>query len=248
MASAIKVVICGDGAIGKTCLLDTVYGTEVTDWDNPEYQPTAASNTVQTWDIDGMGEAHFEFWDTAGQEALKSLRAEAYPGTQILLIGFDMTNTDSLTNIVDNWIGEFKEYCAECHAIIVVGTKSDLFAERGGFEGDGGVKREEVMKVAIEIGAAAVVMTSAKTRDGVVPDAEPDFTNSDDGAHLNSLIKGLAKSLFDNKNIPIVVDINAGGAPAPAPAPGPVAAGPAPGPPAPAPGVKAKDDGCCTIF
>eukprot|EP00656_Telonema_subtile_P009262 TRINITY_DN1434_c0_g1_i1.p1 TRINITY_DN1434_c0_g1~~TRINITY_DN1434_c0_g1_i1.p1 ORF type:complete len:267 (-),score=62.90 TRINITY_DN1434_c0_g1_i1:245-1045(-) len=265
MAST-KVVICGDGAIGKTCLLDTLYGTDSVNWDDPEYQPTAASNQLQTWEIDGLGDAQFEFWDTAGQEALEALRNEAYPGTNVLMIGFDTTNPDSLTNVVDNWVPEFKEHCSDCKAIILVGTKFDLFEERGGFDGDEGVKRADVINTAIQIGAAAVIMTSAKTKSGVVPEcdgAEQDYTNSEDGANLKSEIKRLAKLLYDNGEIDTVVDAQAAKpepapAPAPEPAPAPVAA-PAPAPvaaapaaapvaaAAPAPAPVKKDDGCCVI-
>jgi len=248
MATNTKVVICGDGAIGKTCLLDTIYGTEIVDWENPEYAPTAASNQLQTWDVEGMGEAAFEFWDTAGQEALVALRLEAYPGTQVLMIGFDMTNPDSLLNVQDNWIKEFTDECADCKAIILVGTKSDLHGERGGFDGDGGVKRADVMKVAIEIGAAAVCMTSARTKAGVVESGDPDFTNSDDGTYLKDMIMTFARMIFENEDIPVVVDTQAAAAPAaaapaaaaPVPAsvedvPAPVEASPAPVAAAPAP-------------
>merc|ERR1712086_521575 len=96
-----KVVIVGDGAIGKTFLLTSLLqedGVEI-DWDCPMYQPSAAENLSADWtytdfDMHPQGALYdfgMEIWDTAGQEALKSLRSMAYPETDIFLIAYDMT-------------------------------------------------------------------------------------------------------------------------------------------------------------
>eukprot|EP00658_Telonema_sp_P-2_P005834 TRINITY_DN121_c0_g3_i2.p1 TRINITY_DN121_c0_g3~~TRINITY_DN121_c0_g3_i2.p1 ORF type:complete len:235 (+),score=77.21 TRINITY_DN121_c0_g3_i2:60-764(+) len=162
--SSYKVVICGDGAIGKTCLLDSVLETNRIDWDDPEYIPTAAANQSVNWTVDGVGDVDFEIWDTAGQEALVALRLEAYNGTNVLLLGFDMTSKTTLDNVAENWIEEFRSECTDCQAVILVGTKSDLFEERGGFgSGENIADRCDIIEAGKNVGAFAFVATSAKT-------------------------------------------------------------------------------------
>merc|ERR1712086_873916 len=108
MATSLKVLICGDGAIGKTCLLDTLCEKGCIDWDAPEYKPTAADNLQRNWCDADDNDWEVALWDTAGQEALVNLRRNAYPGTEILLIGFDMTKGVSLENI-PTWVDEVAE-------------------------------------------------------------------------------------------------------------------------------------------
>ena len=70
-------------------------------------------------------------WDTAGQEALSTLRKLAYPGANIFLFSFDMTNADSLENIKETWSAEVEENCdgSSIWGIILVGTKHDWWLE-----------------------------------------------------------------------------------------------------------------------
>ena len=82
-----------------------------------------------TWSKGGT-EWEVEIWDTAGQEALKSLRLIAYPGTNVFLMTYDMTNADSLENVLDVWIAEVEDGCPDYWGLILVGTKQDLYEER----------------------------------------------------------------------------------------------------------------------
>merc|ERR1719253_156484 len=157
-----KVVIVGDGAIGKTFLLTSLLQEpgKANDWDNESYQPTAATNMSANWEYtDNEGALHdfnFEIWDTAGQEALKSLRNMSYPDTEIFMIGYDMTRKNTLENIVSHDLNDLKSYvlpeadgddeddgysveggwmteltsgCQSDFAIILVGTKADYWEE-----------------------------------------------------------------------------------------------------------------------
>merc|ERR1712166_1340004 len=56
-----KVGIVGDGAIGKTFLLTSLLQEPgiSNDWDNPTYQPTAATNLSACWEYtDAEGRMH----------------------------------------------------------------------------------------------------------------------------------------------------------------------------------------------
>merc|ERR1719201_1903145 len=257
-----KVLICGDGAIGKTCLIDTLCEKAGVDWTNPDYVPTAAENIDLTWDIDGAGESKVEVWDTAGQEALETLRQTAYPGTQVLLIGFDTCNSVTLENVSETWIQEFKKGCADCPCIILVGTKYDwLKDEPDAHESPCSESDGSIMETAIKIGAHAVVLTSAKTGEGIIPnpqlkgndttDAEPSFFNTpadSEGLFLKEVIKDMCAKIYARDDIPVVTEIKpAVPEPAPEPEPDktPVVEEEAPAP-APAP-AKEKEGGCCTI-
>merc|ERR1712021_72859 len=171
----LKVLICGDGAIGKTCLLDTLCEKDVIDWDSPEYKPTAADNLSRTWCDADNNDWEVALWDTAGQEALVNLRRSAYPNTEVLLIGFDMTKGVSLENI-PTWVAEVAETEENVGATILVGTKADWYDEikESGKGSDGQPLKtiEEMYAMAVEIGAAAFVCTSAKNGYGLLEAAE----------------------------------------------------------------------------
>jgi len=265
--SEFKVLICGDGAIGKTCLLDTLTERNVVNWDNPDYVPTAAENLEVTWDIDGAGESRIEIWDTAGQETLETLRKTAYPGTQVLLIGFDTTNSVTLENVADTWITEFRGGCSDCPCIILVGTKYDWLKEDPDFhESPCSVDDDSILETAQKIGAHAVVLTSAKTGEGILctdtNNAEPSFFNEpedSEGLFLVEVIQNMCSKIYAHDEIPVVKKVQKAAAPAPAPAPAPepeqpkteVQTQPAPEPTAPAPAPekddKKKEGGCCTL-
>merc|ERR1712166_1016139 len=111
-----KVVIVGDGAIGKTFLLTSLLQEPgiSNDWDNPTYQPTACSNQSANWEYtDTEGALHdfnLEIWDTAGQDALRSLRNMAYPDTDIFLMAYDMTRKNTLEKIVVHDLNDMASY------------------------------------------------------------------------------------------------------------------------------------------
>merc|ERR1711865_962652 len=279
MATSLKVLICGDGAIGKTCLLDTICEKGGIDWDAPEYKPTAADNLLRTWcDADGA-DWEMGLWDTAGQEALGNLRKNAYPGTEVLLIGFDMTKGVSLENI-PSWVDEVTECEENIGAPILVGTKSDYYEElkEGGKGSDQQPLKtmEEMYAMAVQVGAAAFVCTSAlngyglldEAENGPAVDCEPDtLSGQGENNYLDIQIMRCGKAVKDG-SILAALESRAQAAPAPvveekkpephvqpkaapeAPKGAPEAPKPeAPKPkPEPKPEAKKADGGCCTLL
>merc|ERR1712028_165916 len=214
MASNGKVIIVGDGAIGKTFLLTSLLAdpeTDPIDWDNPQYVPTAAKNNSVEWeyqDPEGSTEDFLlEVWDTAGQEALKSLRLMAYPDTDIFMIGYDMTREVTLENIVgceltklndfsleeedsdddekanavSSWIREISQGCKSDFKVILIGTKADFWEEKmAKGEAKGMTTWQQGYDVARAIGAAAYIQTSAKTMQGICEGADEGFGGAAD--------------------------------------------------------------------
>merc|ERR1711865_505810 len=228
----LKVLICGDGAIGKTCLLDTICEKDVIDWESPEYKPTAADNLSRQWSDEDGNDWQVNLWDTAGQEALVNLRRSAYPNTEVLLIGFDMTKGVSLDNI-PSWVAEVAETEESIQATAFVCTSA-----KNGY----GLLKEAV--------------------DGAAVDAEGDTMSGQGEQYLDLQILRCGKAVKNGDPIAALESRKpAPPAPAPAPAPAKEEkAAPAPpkqaepekpkqAPAAPAkPAAKKEDGGCCTLL
>jgi Ras family protein A len=161
-----KLVIVGDGACGKTCLL-VVFSKD----SFPEvYVPTVFENYVADIEIEGK-QIELALWDTAGQEDYDRLRPLSYPDTNVVLICFSVDSPDSLDNVPEKWVGEVKHFCPGC-PFVLVGCKKDL---RNDPETIAKLKKaklepvsmERAQLLAKEIGAVQYIECSARTKDNV---------------------------------------------------------------------------------
>jgi len=89
-----KLVIVGDAACGKTCLLVAFSkGTF------PEVNvPTVFENYFADVDVEG-NTVTLALWDTAGMEDYDRLRPLSYPDSHVVLICFTIDNPGSLDNV-----------------------------------------------------------------------------------------------------------------------------------------------------
>ncbi|KAF8519697.1 P-loop containing nucleoside triphosphate hydrolase protein [Gautieria morchelliformis] len=161
-----KLVIVGDGACGKTCLL-IVFSKGTF----PEvYVPTVFENYVADVEVDGK-HVELALWDTAGQEDYDRLRPLSYPDSHVILICFAVDSPDSLDNVQEKWISEVMHFCHGL-PIILVGCKKDLRRDPKTIEelrktSQRPVTPEEGMAVAQKIGAKNYLECSAKSGEGV---------------------------------------------------------------------------------
>ena len=153
-----KVVVVGDGAVGKTSLLIT-YSTD--SFPGEEYIPTVFDNYSAKRNINGKI-IELNLWDTAGQEDYDNLRPMSYPQTDVFVLCFNIYDKMSLTNITKKWIPEVRKHCPET-PVILVGTKLDM---RGKYPGQC-VDYKEGAMVAKQIEAYHYAECSAKTQYGV---------------------------------------------------------------------------------
>jgi len=116
-----KLVVVGDGAVGKTCLL-IAYTTGK--FPEGEYVPTVFDNTKCRVMCDGQ-HVNLDLWDTAGQEQYDRLRPLCYPKTDVFLLCFSVVNPDSYSNVKDKWFPEIRHHNRDA-PVLLVGTKSDL--------------------------------------------------------------------------------------------------------------------------
>lgn len=117
-----KIVIVGDGMVGKTRFLMTYAGQEYED-----YKPTVFDAFEMT-PFEAEQAKTLEIVDTGGQEEFENLRLLAYPKSDIVIICFSLVLKSSFNN-VEMWVKEtlVKEPKAK---LILVGTKLDLREEK----------------------------------------------------------------------------------------------------------------------
>jgi len=161
-----KLVIVGDGACGKTCLL-IVFSKGTF----PEvYVPTVFENYVADVEVDGK-HVELALWDTAGQEDYDRLRPLSYPDSHVILICFAVDSPDSLDNVQEKWISEVLHFCPGL-PIILVGCKSDLRDDPKTMEelhktSQRPVTQAQGEEVCKKIGAYKYLECSAKRNTGV---------------------------------------------------------------------------------
>ncbi|WWD19147.1 GTP-binding protein rhoA [Kwoniella shandongensis] len=161
-----KLVIVGDGACGKTCLL-IVFSKGMF----PEvYVPTVFENYVADVEVEGK-KVELALWDTAGQEDYDRLRPLSYPDSHVILICFAIDSPDSLDNVQEKWISEVHHFCQNL-PVILVACKKDLRQDPKTINdlqrmNQRPVQTGEGQDVARKINAQAYVECSAKTGEGV---------------------------------------------------------------------------------
>nr|CAG8518553.1 4352_t:CDS:2 [Entrophospora candida]CAG8531093.1 3680_t:CDS:2 [Entrophospora candida] len=161
-----KLVVLGDGACGKTSLLNVFtrgYFPQV-------YEPTVFENYVYDIWIDNQ-QIELSLWDTAGQEEFDRLRTLSYADTHVVMMCFSVDNRDSLDNIDSKWMQEILEHC-EGVKIVLVALKCDLREDKQVIRnmqryGEKPVTYEEGLTVARNIQAARYLECSAKHNRGV---------------------------------------------------------------------------------
>ncbi|GKU03165.1 hypothetical protein FLAG1_05551 [Fusarium langsethiae] len=115
-----KLVLLGDGACGKTSLLNVFtrgYFPTV-------YEPTVFENYVHDIFVDNV---HIELslWDTAGQEEFDRLRSLSYDDTDLIMLCYSVDSKDSLENVESKWVGEIADNCPGTK-LVLVALKCDL--------------------------------------------------------------------------------------------------------------------------
>jgi len=161
--SNLKLVVVGDGAVGKTSLLYVYNNGSFPE----EYVPTVFENASKDATYKGKS-VTLRLYDTAGQEEYDRLRPLSYPGTNIVLLCYSVASRSTFESISSKWAPEVRHYLPRVPTILV-GLKTDI---RDQDEGDkpadfDPVKKEEGEELAKKIGASLYMESSAKKEIGV---------------------------------------------------------------------------------
>jgi len=128
-----KLIIVGDGYVGKTSLLVTyatnnfpaIYSPTIFENYNKRVRIDAKpvsnhkSKKQSTRDVDLM------LFDTAGQEGWETLRKSSYSNVDVVIVCFSIMSPHSFNNVTDTWWPEIKAQAPNAK-IVLVGTKKDL--------------------------------------------------------------------------------------------------------------------------
>ncbi|XP_014049111.1 ras-related protein Rab-37 isoform X2 [Salmo salar] len=148
---AFKVMLLGDSAVGKTCVLVRFKDGAFLGGNFIATVGIDFRNKVLTVD---NAKVKLQIWDTAGQERFRSVTHAYYRDAQALLLLYDITCKSSFDNI-RAWLTEIHEYAQKDVVIMLLGNKTDMAGERV-------IKHEEGEKLAKEYGVP-FMETSAKT-------------------------------------------------------------------------------------
>src|SRR6266571_1626722 len=124
-----KVLLLGDGAVGKTSMIRrfvvdkfsddyiTTIGTKVTKKDLRLESPSGATDLT------------FMIWDVLGQKGYKGIQDSSFQGAKGALLIYDVSRPETAESLQDYWIPHLLDI-TDAIPIIVVGNKVDLVASR----------------------------------------------------------------------------------------------------------------------
>jgi Ras-related protein Rab-21 len=167
---SMKVVLIGDGRVGKTSLVRR-YSQGLFD---PNQRSTIQAAYTTKRLVLGGRSATLNIWDTAGQERFHSLGSIYYRDADAAVLVFDVTDLASFDR-VKAWIEELARCCNNPDiCLTIAGNKCDLIKRRA-------VSTADAEAFALSVGAR-YAETSALT-----------------GAGVEEVFLGLAETLLDRR-------------------------------------------------
>jgi small GTP-binding protein len=159
----IKLVVIGDGAVGKTCLLISYAKKEFP----KDYIPTVFDNYVVNLTA-GDQNIELGLWDTAGQEEYDRLRPLSYANANVFLLCFSIISPVSFENVTAKWYPELMHFCPDV-PFILVGTKCDIRSDPSEVDklrsqGQSPITTEQGNELARKLKATKYMECSAKTQ------------------------------------------------------------------------------------
>lgn len=121
-----KVIMLGNIAVGKTCLLsffvDSVFKENYTCTVGVDFK-------VKTVVLGPSIKVDLQIWDTSGEERFRTITKQYYRDAAGIVLVFDVTNEKSFTDI-GQWIDDINLIAKKNVRLILVGNKQDMVNER----------------------------------------------------------------------------------------------------------------------
>ena len=151
----IKVILLGESGTGKTSLINAAIGNEFSSDPNL----TISSSFVTKKFIKKKKKYNLNIWDTAGQEAYRSLTKLFIKNTKIVIFVYAIDSKFSFESLKSYWVSLGKEILGDEAIYGLVGNKSDLY------------KKEQVPDIdasnyAEEIGAKFALTSAKNNKEG----------------------------------------------------------------------------------
>jgi small GTP-binding protein len=150
-----KVLITGDGAVGKTSICNLLTTQEFFS----DYNMTIGCDFFIKRLLINDIKVTLQIFDIGGQEQFMRLRQAFAGGAKGVFLAFDITRRDSFYNLED-WLESVKPELDPKAPKILLSTKSDLEAEKE-------VWKEDIETFQQILGIDAYFDTSALTGDGI---------------------------------------------------------------------------------
>jgi len=152
-----KVLLLGNGAVGKTSLLYRFIENKF----SANYNITIGVDFLtKEITFNGDSEAKLTVWDVAGQKKFQFMRETIYKGTNGALLVFDLTRGQTYADI-EAWLSEVWKIVDEDIPFVLIGNKVDLI------EDTGRAVDQEAAKDLAEGNRSIYIETSAKTGEKV---------------------------------------------------------------------------------
>ena len=148
---ALKVVVAGDGTVGKTSLVRRYCEGK---FETSRVMTIGVDFQTKLVDLPG-GTVKLSIWDMAGQARFAVMRSGFYRGSRAAALVFDLTSRDSLAHL-ETWREEILKAVPK-QKFVLVGNKIDLLRA---------VDSQAALDYAARI-SARYVETSAATGEGV---------------------------------------------------------------------------------
>jgi len=163
MVYLFKVVLIGDGGVGKTTLRKRFMGEGFT----ASYLVTIGADfAVKNVKTSDGTQVKFQIWDLAGQPHFKAVREGFYKGSRGALLVYDVTRRETYEHL-ELWMKELLNNTGTKVPIVLVGNKIDLrVPERGHITTEEGLQMKQLLQEKYEV-QVHFIETSAKTGENV---------------------------------------------------------------------------------
>lgn len=164
---AFKIVIVGNGAVGKTSLIRRFVHNKF----EKDYLMTLGTEVTKYNDqIDG-NEITFIIWDLAGQEGFAKMRDKFFYGANAAILVFSHEENelgDNSFTSIPKWLGDITKFCGQIPTILF-GNKIDLIDSERLWSNDEHPRSDHnLKKLASDLGFLGYFKTSALSGKNVV--------------------------------------------------------------------------------
>ncbi len=169
MGDAVKIVVVGDGAVGKTSMLISLHTNSFP----VDYTPGVYDNFVlRGQEIQQAGAPDVHLWDTPAQEDYDRLRPLYYFDTAVFVVCYSITSPVSLENVTSRWLPEIRTHCPAA-PFLLVGTKCDVRTDeslQAEMHSLGRVLVDPLTarRLGDQLGASSMLECSGKTQEGLI--------------------------------------------------------------------------------